>query len=158
MLLGSVMLVACIGCSADKVPEAAKNALRHGQSFELFSLSPVRMEDKPSAEDASKRLHNWLILGKTELGEEAQSDIANALFRGVKGNDGMVAGCFNPRHGIRVTHDNKVFDFVICFECMQVDWFIDDEEQDGFLTTDSPQATFNRILKEADVPLPKRGK
>ena len=30
------------------------------------------------------------------------------------------AGCFRPRHGIRVTLDGKTSDFVICFECWQV--------------------------------------
>ncbi|ELP33777.1 hypothetical protein RBSWK_02323 [Rhodopirellula baltica SWK14] len=50
--------------------------------------------------------------------------------------------CFNPRHGLRAIYDGKTYDVVICFECLQGTWFVDDVEMPGFLLTRSPQDRF----------------
>lgn len=60
--------------------------------------------------------------------------------------------CFNPRHGIRVSHNTKRTDFVICFECLQVK--VHGEGQGDFLVSDFPKAIFDKVLRDAGVPLP----
>jgi hypothetical protein len=87
---------------------------------------------------------------------EDRNRLATAFKKGVAENKGIVANCFNPRHGIRVTHDGKTVDFVICFECFQVQAFVDDKPVSGFLITDSPAAEFNGVLKDAKVPLAEK--
>ena len=68
-------------------------------------------------------------------------------------HDGLAAGCFNPRHGNRATRGTGVFDLVICFECFAISVYVDGERKSGFLTSDSPQPVFDRVLRDARIPL-----
>ena len=159
-----IALIACValslvlplaGCAQDKMPEAARKALEQADALELVSLHPGH-EEAEAASDKEK-FNGWKRLGQTTLeGEETIQPLVAAFIKGVNENDGRVAGCFNPRNGIMVTHGEDVHEFVICFECYQVQWFVNGEEKDGFLITDSPQPAFNKILKQARVPLPPR--
>jgi hypothetical protein len=65
-----------------------------------------------------------------------------------------VAGCFNPRHGIRAKSGDQVAELVICFECLSASTYLNGTATKGFLLTASPQPAFNAALKEAKVPLP----
>ena len=68
-------------------------------------------------------------------------------------SEGDAAACFNPRHGLRVTRNGKTIDFVICFECFQVKVFGGDKDEGGFRITDTPQPSFDKVLRDAKVPL-----
>ena len=139
-------------CAEPKIPPSALEALTKSKTFELYSLNP----QEPPPKDGDK-FHDWQILGSTKLDAEKAKVLVTALQAGVAENsDGIVAVCFHPRHGIRVVIDGKTHDFVICFECYQISWFIDSERQKGFLTTGTPQAKFDAVLKEAKVPLPEK--
>ena len=50
---------------------------------------------------------------------------------------------------------DKTIDLVICFACYQTKVFTGDKLSGDYLTTDSPQPALNRVLKDANVPLPK---
>jgi hypothetical protein len=52
-----------------------------------------------------------------------------------------------------VTHGSAVTDFVICFECKQVEVWGGDKEIAQYPITSSPQAIFNRVLEAATIPL-----
>src|SRR5215470_6841582 len=113
------LLMASGSASADKIPAKLLALLEKGEQFELLSLSPDRPKEKPK--DA---FHGWEVLGRTTVkNAEARKTLVAAFNKGVEDNKGIVAACFNPRHGIRVTHDGKTADFVICFECYQVQAF-----------------------------------
>jgi hypothetical protein len=136
----------------NKIPNDLQALLEKAEQIELWSLSPERPKEKPA--DA---FHGWKVLGKTTVKDaEARKKLVAAFKKGVEENKGKVADCFNPRHGIRVTHDGKTADFVICFECYQVQVFVADKEEKGFLIMASPQAAFDHVLKEAKVPLAEK--
>src|SRR5262249_13241443 len=100
--------------------------------------------------------HGWKVLGKTAVKEKAdRGKLVEALEKGIKENDGTVAACFNPRHGIRVAKGDKTIDLVICFECFSLEVW-KGEERSSVLTTGSPQKAFDKVLTDAKVPLPKR--
>src|SRR5262249_3205646 len=121
---------------------------------ELLSLSPGRPQQKPK-----DTFHGWELLGKTTVNDaETRTKLVAAFKKGVDENKGVVAACFNPRHGIRVTHDGRTVDFVICFECFSVQVFAGDKQTKGFLITDSPASAFDSVLKEAKVPLAPKPK
>ena len=61
--------------------------------------------------------------------------------------------CFNPRHGIRVTHAGVVTNFVTCFECRQVEVWRGNQKLALFLVSVSPQSVFDEVLKSAGVTL-----
>ncbi len=151
---GMLLVSFSAGCSAkDQMPDAVKKALEAAEKIEFFSLNPIQVEDE---EFEGEMFHHFEVLGKTTIAEETMQSLLEAFKKGVNDNDGTVAACFLPRHGIRVTFEEKVYDFVICFECMQVQWHIDDEKQEGFRTTKSPATQFNKILSDAEVPLPTK--
>jgi hypothetical protein len=65
-----------------------------------------------------------------------------------------VTGCSSEEtRGNKVTHDGTTHGFLIGFECVQVEWYIDDTKVDVFRITRSPKPTFDHILKAANVPL-----
>lgn len=131
-------------------PTDAKAILQGAKEIELFSIDPNRSEEKAIEEFQGRR-----VLGKTVIKEEkARKAFVAALEKGVTEYKGGPAKCFNPRHGIRVKHDGKTVDFVICFECYQVRALYGDEGQ-SFLVSRSPAELFNKILKDAGVELPK---
>ena len=138
----------------NRLPADARKALESATELVLYSLDPASEEEKPK-----EAFHGWKVLGKTALKKDDAKTVASAVVRGVADSKGVAANCFDPRHGIRVTgSDGTVYDFVICFECLQVKVYAGDKELRGALTAESPQPKLDKLLKDAGVPLaPKPG-
>jgi hypothetical protein len=138
----------------NKLPDAARKALEEAKELELYSLDPTSREEKPK--DA---FHDWKVLGKTTLKKDDAKSAAAAVLQGVADSKGIAANCFDPRHGVRVTDaDGTTYDFVICFQCLQVKVYAGGKELAGALTAESPQPKLDKLLKDAGVPLaPKPG-
>jgi hypothetical protein len=127
------------------MPLGAWYALNNADRYELLSLHPYLSEPE---------YYGHEILGQTVVADVTMRDRLNeALQAGVRGSEGRVKSCFNPRHGIRVTHDGVTTDFVICFECRQVQVWRGNQQIAFFLVSDSPQTVFDEVLKSAGVPL-----
>src|SRR5262249_43121519 len=141
----------------NRIPEVAERLLDKAETFELYSLNP----DRRAAQNVEARdgFHGWRVLGKTEVkGEAERKRLTDALRLGAEDNFGMAAACFNPRHGLRLKGGDRTVDLVICFECLQVQVFVDGAGEKGFLTTGEPQKDFDAALKAAGVRLPKPAK
>jgi len=135
--------------AGDALPAVAADALENADRFELYSLKPG-----PLRKDADDTFHGYQVLGKTPVEDAAaRQRLIDALKRGIAENDGLAAGCFNPRHGVRAVRGAKTVDVVICFECFSGKIFVDGRHAAGFLTTASPQPAFDRALRDAAVPL-----
>ncbi|MGE3164781.1 MAG: hypothetical protein AB7O52_07740 [Planctomycetota bacterium] len=153
LLAVAFFIVSCNpGCSVSsagsKVPAVLLEVLEHGEDFTLFSLDPA------VDTNATNPFHDWRIIGSTPIPEAAtRSRVVSSLIRGIDENDGTVAACFNPRHGLRVTHAGVVHDLVICFECMQVRWYSGSTSSELIRITPSPQRTFDATLTGAGVEL-----
>ena len=126
--------------------------LANAEKLELYSLDPGRKEKK--ATDGFRRRK---ILGKTTLSGDEKKSIVESLQKGVAENRGSAAWCFNPRHGIKATHEGKTVELVICFECLSIDGWCNGSPF-RVLTTASPAKEFNRVLLAKKVPLPKEAK
>lgn len=155
-----LVTLAALGCSSEPsrnipdplgvpMPAEATAALRTGIDFELLSLDPSYLDRDQRPTD----FHNWDVLGSTAVSQFDRSQLVDALIASVPESVGAIAACFNPRHGIRVTHDGKQFDFVICFECLQIYWYTDDEKNPKILTSGSPLKLFNDVLTDASIPV-----
>jgi hypothetical protein len=131
------------------IPEAATGALDKAGTLELVSLNPERPRERPR-----DNFHGWKVLGRTAVKDKEKCKrLAAALRRGVEESEGVAAACFNPRHGLRVIRDGKPVDFVICFECLQVQVFEGNRSLKGFLISGSPERAFDKALRDAGVPL-----
>ena len=149
----ALLAVGASGCRAagNDLPKDVRAVLDNADRFELLSLDPTRQKEKPKDD-----FHGWKVLGKTEVKDApTRKKVVAALYKGVADSDGTVAACFNPRHGIRATHDGKTVELVICYECLSMQCFLG-ETRSGALTTRSPQKTFDQVLTAAKVPLPPK--
>lgn len=130
------------------MPGAAWDALTTADQLELYSLKP---------DDIAGNLDRFTVLGKTTVSNSQQRvKLRDALQSGVRQSDGTMYRCFNPRHGIRVTKNGVVTDFVICFECGRVQVWRGDQRLAYFAVTKSPQPAFDAVLNAAGVPLPPK--
>ena len=157
-------LPACTDRSVpSKMPPGARAALESADKLELFSLDPDRHQRIDEADDqksaAGTHFHGWKVLGSTQLTDRLErSKIIQMFQKGVDESGDAAASCFIPRHGIRVVANGKTVDFVICFQCFQVEWFEDDQRrQEEILIARSPEPAFDRALKQAGVPLAPKG-
>ena len=154
-MLLSLPVALVIGFSAqvagqeNKIPDQAGEILKKATQFELLSIG-----HGPSRMNPTEDFHRWPVIGKTTVKDpDTRNRLVAALEKGVEENKGDSMKCFNPRHGIRVTHNGLTADFVICFECFQAVVYIAGEKEQRFLITDSPASVFNQTLQHANVPL-----
>lgn len=131
----------------NKLPDAVVAAFEKAESLELYSLDGER-----SAKDG---WHGAKVLGQTTVKGKGVREVGALIKKGVAEGDGG-AKCFIPRHGVRIAHDKKTYDLVICFECSWVYVFVDGSDQPTVLSTSgSPQKALNKLLTDAKVPLDK---
>jgi hypothetical protein len=111
-------------------------ALDGSERVEILALDP-RLVDVATLPEGYVHFHGYLVLGRVGVDSPSDRDaIVNLVHRGVRFWGGGVALCFNPRHGLSVTKDGVTTDFVICFECSQIEVFVDGAQQEGRSTTD----------------------
>jgi hypothetical protein len=151
LALGLTLLARAHG-KDNEIPTAAQSVLDKATEFELLSLDPAPVE----ASEGKDLFHGYKILGKTVVKGDLVGKIRAALEKGVKDSDGSVTDCFNPRHGIRIVHEKKTYDFVLCYQCLSARVYVDDVKIGGFLTGNSPEPVLTKILREAKVALPER--
>ena len=139
-----IAMAACV--DRNVIPATAATILEQADHFELLSLDP-----RPQWEPAEGDFHRYKVLGTAVINDaETRKKIVCAFKRAVAENQEIVAACFNPRHGIRVTRNEKQADFVICFECAHVQVF--GEVHRGFLITNSARGLFDSVLRSSGIP------
>jgi hypothetical protein len=124
-----------------------KNADSKSKLF-LYSLNPhdARFFEGKLPENSKTVFHRYPILGRVEiLSSQDKTNLLHAFAKGVRESDGTIANCFDPRHGIRVITSMTTNDFVICFECLQVQAY--GFTPSGFFTTTASSGiVFNKLL------------
>lgn len=131
------------------MPGDTWRTLTNADKYELLSLEPYQL---------GRRTDNDGILGRTTIIDPAtQARLNYALAAGVRESDGTAAACFNPRHEIRITQRGVTTEIIICFECRQVQVQRGGKVIAYFLTSESPQQTFDEVLLKAGVPLASKG-
>lgn len=143
-----------LGSASSVNGQARPNALSsvvldtlHGATtFELLSLSG---EQDPNG------WRGYKLLGKTAVAAESRTALVDALRNGIGKSTGPGARCFVPRHGIHATRGSSSVDLLICFECSWVRVFEGTATTPQVaVTTADPQAVFDRVLQNANIPRP----
>lgn len=153
--VGSLALACLVVTAApradNKLPEAARTILEKAEQFELLSVDP-----KPQKEDEKDGFHGHKVLGKTAVKDaDVRKQLVEALVKGMEGEI-TPAKCFNPRHGIRATHDGKTVELLICFECAQLQVYDGPAGQGKFLlVSKAPEPVFDKVLQDAKIPKAK---
>lgn len=161
MIISALLLFVAYEKLRSGIPAELMTALRQGEKFELLSLDPelAAIKEARTGEEFSNKCRGWIVLGSTLIDDDSiRKRLIGTLDAGAKENRTAAAGCFNPRHAIRVVRQGKVIDFVICFECLQV-LVYEGEDKDHtqyFLVSQTPQSVFDDVLKNAGIPLSAR--
>jgi hypothetical protein len=135
-----------------RMPEKVAAILAKAEQIEFYSLDP----DENARKEKGKEFHGWRVLGKTVLQDaRAREDLVGELDEAF--GRGAMAKCFEPRHGIRAKHEGQSVDLVICFACATVYIYYDGKDERAASTTIDKVAepAFDKILKDAKVPLPR---
>jgi hypothetical protein len=133
----------------NRLPDAVRDVLRNADHFELLSLNP---EGGPTREEG--HFWGWRTLGSAAIeSPSTRAEVLTALEQGIAENEGWVAACFDPRHGIRATRGDTSVDLVVCFECAQVYIYWGGKWAGSVLVTGSPESVLDRVLSASGVPL-----
>lgn len=134
--------------------DAIEQALSKATTIELFAIDyRFYKSEEEAAKDPRPKFLDWRVAGQARLTDRtAILALGSALVAGIKESKvGSVAGCFNPRHAFRWTVEGKEITVIVCFQCSN-GGVIGLEPLKRFLTTKSPEETFDRIFSAAGLP------
>src|SRR4029077_12522393 len=104
----------------------------------------------------TKGFHKYEILGSTKVTDkETCSKLTEKVSAAATRmrSFGDLSACFVPRHGLRISAEDKTIDLVICFECKQIKIYIDAECVWIAKTSRTPEKLMDDVLTAAKVPL-----
>lgn len=108
------------------LPEDLARALNGAESWELLALDPFSFDRK----DPGKGFHGWDVLASAHTMDTALKDeLTAALNAAMECRQGRMAGCYQPRHGLRVQTDAGQIDVEICFQCVTLKVYREGEEK-----------------------------
>ena len=143
LLLVSVVALMCLG-------SCASNPGSNDQVI-LLSIQPR----KAAAGSSGTTFHGYPVLGEGTLDSSSKGEVLDALVEGIADGPRNGAKCFIPRHGVRITGAEGTVEHVICFECFWVRTYEGEGQPVRRTIAKSPRAVFNRVLRNAGVPLAK---
>ncbi|MFO0937382.1 MAG: hypothetical protein U0798_12805 [Gemmataceae bacterium] len=151
-----ILLSGFTGCSSKPLPLAA---IEKAESLTLYSIDGRDYVDRDGEKTKTdETIHGYPVVGKVEIKDaEKRKAIVAALKTGLEQKDTKMAKCFWPRHAIRTVEAGKTIDYVICFECHQLELWAG-ERKTVFPLSDDPKPTMNKILMDANVTIVPDGK
>lgn len=106
--------------------------LEAGDEVVLFSLNPKGFLDKKD-EQGKTLFHGYeIVTHKKVVKDDDRKELVTSLKALVHWCSFLQAACFNPRHGLRITHGKTVTDYLICFECGRMYVYRDDKHFASF--------------------------
>ncbi len=154
--LGIILVLAALGLyvlylsmpPAARIPEDAYRALTLSNASTLYSLEPNTVGE----------FHNYSVLGKIQLNEAGTRKAAREFENVVPTrHSGVRKFCFDPRHALRVVHDNHAYDFLLCYECDSLVIY-KDATAIGRLPAYGSPSVLNGMLDAAGLPISKSGR
>jgi len=130
----------------DALPVHARAILEADTRLSLYALSPER--PVPAGTRESELLHSWRILDDASVRDEERDEVLTLLYRGIALSDGSMARCFEPRHAIRAMHRGHTVDLLICFECAQLQVWMNDARLTTVPVNADIEPAFSRAFRE----------
>lgn len=138
------------GDSAPKLPADFESALMSASTATLYSIQPYGGPDVPELD-----FHGHHQLGHLDLqgaqAKEAISTVREAISSGKANTYSMCV--INPRHGLRIVSQGNTYDFLICYECRQLEIFKNGKEAKFNGIIGGKPDDLNNILTKGNIPL-----
>ena len=145
----------CYSGMPKQLPRSAAHLITTANTVTLLSLYPDDLDENlPPDVLALPRFHGYPVLGQVVATPDERRAILEAVTSGVARNYGDAAACFEPRHGLVIANGLRSGDFVICFQCWQM------EIHESFLphtwayTSREPEVVLSAILRAHHVVIP----
>ena len=136
----------------NRISEDTWKCLNQSRNMVLYSLEPYSRDMEFAKKDVV--FHEFKVLGSLWIeNQDLQTKIANEIKRAVSEVDKDFANCFWPRHGVRVSDEKSVYDFLICYQCNTL-YLFKDEGKKREIVIGGTVNFLNEILINAKVPLP----
>ena len=133
--------------SEHEFPSEVTIALKAPNKAVLYSLEPW---EEPAPGEST--LHGFKIIGQLNLDRDLEQTVVAQFKAAITTWDGTGAGCFDPRHGLTVTSGGKTYDFLLCYECGELEIF-SGKRMVGDMRARGTGETLNAILSAHKVPL-----
>lgn len=153
VVLGLIVLGSCSGSTTEggERPDGVLAALVDAVRVEILALHPYPYQLEEDGEEL-EQFHGYGILGRVSLGSQADGNELIALIeRGIEASNGMVAACFNPRHGLQLTVDGAIWDILICYECLSMQVYRNGKKQNGYRTAELIEPRASAIYRAAGL-------
>ncbi|MDF1729788.1 MAG: hypothetical protein P1U53_18785 [Sulfitobacter sp.] len=132
-----------------------RDILFQAPSLELVATEPD-WPTKESRQDPTT-LHGYTVRGRAMISDRAvRLELLEALAKGARENNGMVAACFDPRHGIVAEFEGRTCELIICFECLTFQVWDGTDRVETVDLSATPRATFDRIFTAAGLSIAPR--
>jgi hypothetical protein len=138
------------GCSRHPL-----DSLASSQQFTLYSIDGRDFKEMEKGEPpkTDEQFHGYPVLGKVDITDAGQRrELTAALRDGMNRSDGTMMKCFWPRHAIRFVKDGETQDYVICFQCQQLELRSGSAKVVKAITKE-PQAVLDKMLTDAGIKL-----
>jgi hypothetical protein len=143
--LSAALVFAAGPADESKLPDAARTDLEKTDQIDVMSLDPAGGETSKDA------FHAYKVLGKVTVKDSAVlKEIAEAVEKGVA-EGGPIAKCFEPRHGLHIVYKDKTYDFLICYQCSQIQISTGSPEPETVATSGASKAALDNALKSAET-------
>lgn len=144
-----------------KATADVSSVLERAGSVELLSLDSGEGRDRHWRTMCQGWcFYGWPVLGTTRLTAPGEiATIRDELGRWLAAPEPeAIALCFSPRHGVRVRDGEHVYDFVICYECGELDLHVDFSEDSVQKFRGGDQEILDALFRAHDVLYPPRRK
>ena len=99
----------------------------------------------------SRRFHGYRILGKVSVADPVQRrEVAEVVSQAARTYRGDTKCMFSPRHAVRLASGAKTYDFLICFQCLQMEVYAGDQLVASLSSGGSPEV-LNRIFRAGGI-------
>lgn len=123
------------------------------QKMTLYSIDPMSIYDDKKVEQREK-FHGYAVLGKVEITDAVKrTELAAALNESISKRGVNQYKCFEPRHGVIAIDGDETKEFVICFECRNVQIYGKGSHENTVPISDERRAAFDKPLTDAGIKL-----
>lgn len=156
-IVTAALVALLTGCASNEAD--VDQAFVDAQTFTFYTVDPdprkaARHRTEGADEAEVETLRDWVVLGKVEVTDKADRRmLLAAMQRGIDESDGSVALCFNPRHAMRIGDGTDSIEYIICFECLQVQTHYSVGGQKTDRTSDTPANEFNAFATKKGLPI-----
>lgn len=141
-----------------KVPEKIKSSAEKRSDFlQVLKNANVGILYSLEPSNSESGFHNFKVLGSITVTSTEAKVVITEFLRAIESyNNGPVAGCFNPRHGLRLEVNGLNYDFLLCYQCAQMLAIDSKGNEAWFELGREKNSILDELLKKRKIPLSEK--